>query len=157
MHWAFDLDTRKLTNPSDGLGIRNVRLAYPDRYPATIDVTRSGAPVAYDGAVVLTLRPVNGQTGTDLAKAILPAAVLVPPVGELSLATEELNEWLPDFGESPAVLEVLVVDDLGVEVSSLAVAATVSRRYGSLVGTPTPLPNGLAEALAAMGIEFSEG
>jgi hypothetical protein len=144
MHWSFDIDTRKLTTPADGLGVRSVGLAFPDRYPVTLDVTRGTEAYSFTGDVVLVLRPLMGQLGVELAKAVLPVASGSTAEGVFSLSTEPLGAWLPSFGDSPAVLEVLVLDEEGSEVASLTVRATVSRRFGEATGTPDPLDNGLA-------------
>lgn len=155
MHWALDIDTRKLTNPSDGLGVRSVGLAFPDKYPVTIDVKRGSEDYTFTGGVVLVLRPLMGQAGEELAKAILSVSSGNSATGAFSLSTEPLDAWLPSFGERPAILEVLVLEDDTAEVASQPVRATLSRRYGSATGAPDALVDGTAAALEEMGIEVS--
>jgi hypothetical protein len=151
MHWTLDIDTRKLTNPLDGIGVRSVGLAFPDKYPVTLDVVRSGVPYSFTGSVVLVLRPLMGQGAGELAKGTFEVTAAALAEGVFSLSTNPLDEWLPAFGDRPAVLEVLVVEEGSSEVASQPVRAVVSRRFGGLTGTPEDL----AGDLASVGIEVS--
>ncbi len=155
MHWALDIDSRKLTNPSDGLGVRSVGLAFPDKYPVTIDVKRGSEDYSFTGDVVLVLRPLMGQSGEELAKVVLPVATVSSASGVFSLSTEPLDAWLPAFGERPAILEVLVLEEDSAEVASQPVRAALSRRYGEATGAAEALIVDAAVILDGMGIETS--
>jgi hypothetical protein len=140
MHWSFDIDSRKLTDPLTGLGVRSARLAFPDKYPVTIDLTRGTTPYSFTGNVVLTLRPVMGQAGpTELARLSIPVSGAATASGVLSLATPALAAWIPDFRNRTAILEVLFAKGGTEEVASLLVGTTVARRAGR---SPATIPTG---------------
>jgi len=131
MHWAFDIDTRKLTTPADGRTVRNFQMVYPDQYPVTIDVTRGSDPYPFTGSVVLVLWPLNTHADPVLAAAAFPVINASVANGVMRLSSGDLAAWVPAFGERPAALEVLMyADSTSAVVASLTVIVGVSRRYG---------------------------
>jgi len=156
MHWTFDIDTRKLTDPVTGLGVGSTRMALPDKYPVTIDVKRGAAAHTFSGSVVLVLRTLNGQAKPELAKATISVTGAATATGTFSLATTNLNNWLPAFGDRPATLEVLLLETGSSEVASLPVSVLVGRRYGDTSSTELEtLADDTSELFGDAGIELS--
>lgn len=129
MHWKFDIDERSLVKASDGLSVKSAKLAFPDRYPLRVDFFRGEEPFIFSGKLKATVKGTNRQmkfplavNETDVASA--PTANLV-----LSMSTAEMLQFVRDFGDRPAALEIIAIHDTGEEIASWPVSCDISRRY----------------------------
>jgi hypothetical protein len=127
MNWVFDLDTRKLTEATTGMVVSQVPLAYPDIYPVTVSLVKSGLLYILAGSAVFVLKSSSRPQSQELVFSEIPLSEGVGS-GVLSLSTDELNSVLPSSGVTQLTLDVSIL--LGsTEVSSLTVSAPTTRRY----------------------------
>jgi hypothetical protein len=139
MDWKFDIDTRSLTNAADKTPVRSVSLAYPDKYPCKVRVVRGSVPYTFTGSVKTTVKPQNSPLA--LAAALVPVTAGSEASGILSLSTTAAQSFLSKHGSRPADLEVLVLDDAGVEVASVMVSCNVARRRSDAGDVAVDLPS----------------
>jgi hypothetical protein len=135
MNWVFDIDTRKLTEATTGMVVSQVPLAYPDKYPVTVSLVKSGTPHILTGSVVFVLKTASRPQSQDLAFSEIAFAAGAAS-GVLSLNTNELNLVLAPSGPTQLTLDVSIVSG-ATEVSSLTVSAPTTRRY-YIIGSPGP-------------------
>lgn len=127
MKWVFDIDTRKLTEAATGMVVSQVPLAYPDKYPVSISLVKSGAPHTLTGSAVFVLKTASRPQSQDLAFSEI-AFVAGEASGVFNLNTNELNLVLAPSGSTQLTLDVSIVSGV-TEVSSLTVSAPTTRRY----------------------------
>ena len=127
MKWVFDIDTRKLTEAATGTVVSQAPLAYPDKYPVSISLVKSGAPHTLTGSAVFVLKTSSRPQSQDLAFSEI-AFVAGVASGVLNLNTNELNLVLAPSGPTQLTLDVSIVSG-ATEVSSLTVSAPTTRRY----------------------------
>jgi hypothetical protein len=118
------------------MAVVKVPLSFPDKYPVSIFLSKSGVPHSMEGSVVLVLKAASRPLSAELAflEILVDGAHTVS--GAFDLGTEELDLLLPTSGLSQLTLDLSVLSS-GVEVSSLSVPASVSRRY-YVSGSPGP-------------------
>ena len=140
MHWKLDLDARSLTNVFDDTMVKSAKLCFPDKYPVSLDFVRGSDPFLFTGVARTTIKPVNGAGSAALAVLEMGSTGAETVEGVLNLGTAAADCFVPSFGTRPAVLEVLVVDEAGVEVASWAVNCELSRRYSASGDIAEDLP-----------------
>jgi len=150
MHWKFDIDQRSLLRASDDLSVKSAKIAFPDKYPIKIDFYRGttlvdGKPVPaaflLTGKLKVVVKPTNKQQSLPLAAAevVLSGASTADLV--LSLATTPMAQFVKDFGERPAAMELLVLGPSSTEIASWTISCDVSRRYTGTDDVAVDLPD----------------
>jgi len=127
MNWVFDIDTRRLTEATTGMVVSQVPLAFPDKYPVTVSLVKSGTPHILTGSAVFVLKTASRPQSQDLAFSEIAFAAGAAS-GVLDLNTNELNLVLAPSGTTQLTLDVSIVSGT-TEVSSLTVSAPTTRRY----------------------------
>jgi len=127
MNWVFDIDTRKLTEATTGIVVSQVPLAYPDKYPVTISLVKSGARHILTGSAVLVLKSASRPRSQDLAFSEIAFEGGLAS-GVFDLNTQELNLILASSGATQLTLDLSIVSG-AAEVSSLTVSSPTTRRY----------------------------
>jgi|LauGreDrversion4_2_1035121.scaffolds.fasta_scaffold452481_1 hypothetical protein len=141
MHWKFDIDRRSLVQDIDDLFVKSAKLAFPDKYPLKADFYRGEAPFQFSGKLKVTIKPTNCQIGGALASNEVFVANASTTSLVLNLATTAMRDFVKDFGERPAALELLVLDNAGIEIASWTVGCDVSRRYTGTGDAAVDLPD----------------
>lgn len=141
MHWKFDIDQRSLVRALDDLSVKSAKIAYPDKYPIKVNFFRGAAPFSFTGSLKATVKPNNQQVKSALAVMEVPVSGANTVQGILNLATTQMRDFVKDFGERPAALELLVLDSLGSEIASWTVNCEVSRRYTGTGDVAEDLPD----------------
>jgi hypothetical protein len=136
MNWAFDLDSRRLTDLASRSTVSNVPLAYPDKYPVSLTIFKSGDPYLLTGSVVYTLKASSRPLSQELAQGHFTASASYIVEGILDLATSELDAYLQAGGTTQLTLDISVLSGTE-EVSTLSVPAPTTRRY-YVAGAPGP-------------------
>lgn len=131
MHWKFDIDQRSLVKAVDGSSVKSAKIAYPDKYPIRVDFYNGATPFVLTGALKATLKPINQQINEPLAFTEVPVTSSSSALLIVNLGTDNMEKFVKKFGERPLVLELLVSDISGVEVSSWPVTCDISNRYAT--------------------------
>jgi hypothetical protein len=136
MNWVFDLDTRKLSEATTGMAVVKVPLSYPDKYPVSVSLVKSGIPFVLTGSVFLVVKAASRPLSEQLALLEVLFSGGAFSSGVLNTATAEMDLCLSLSGSTQLTLDVSVISS-GQEVSSLSVPAPATRRYYTS-GSPGP-------------------
>ena len=150
MHWKFDIDQRSLLKAADDSNVKSAKLAFPDKYPIKVDFYRGTAvfgglptplPVSFTGKLKAVVKPINQQRSFALAASEVVVENANTSELLLSLATNQMAEFVKDFGQRPCALELLVLSSAGAEIASWTVNCEVSRRYTGTNDVAVDLPD----------------
>ena len=107
--------------------VSQVPLAYPDKYPVTVSLVKSGTPHILTGSAVFVLKTASRPQSPALAFSEIAFTAGIAS-GFFNLNTNELNLVLAPSGPTQLTLDVSIVAGV-TEVSSLTVSAPTTRRY----------------------------
>lgn len=141
MHWKFDIDQRSLSRASDDLSVKSAKIAFPDKYPIKVDFYRGAAAFSFTGKLKVVVKPTNQQQSLPLAAAETDVLEGRSTELVLSLATTQMAQFVKDFGERPAAMELLALDSIGAEIASWTISCDVSRRYTGTDDVAIDLPD----------------
>lgn len=141
MHWKFDIDQRSLLRASDDLSVKSAKIAFPDKYPIKVDFYRGAAAFSFTGKLKIVVKPTNQQQSLPLAAAEVDVSGASTAELVLSLATTQMAQFVKDFGERPAAMELLALDSIGAEIASWTISCDVSRRYTGTDDVAIDLPD----------------
>lgn len=141
MHWKFDIDQRSLSRASDDLSVKSAKIAFPDKYPIRVDFYRGAGAFSFTGKLKIVVKPTNQQQSLPLAASEVDVSGASTAELVLSLATTQMAQFVKDFGERPAAMELLALDSIGAEIASWTISCDVSRRYTGTDDVAIDLPD----------------
>lgn len=141
MHWKFDIDQRSLSRASDDLSVKSAKVAFPDKYPIKVDFYRGAGAFSFTGKLKIVVKPTNQQQSLPLAAVEVDISGASTAELVLSLATTQMAQFVKDFGERPASMELLMLNSSGAEIASWTISCDVSRRYTGTDDVAIDLPD----------------
>jgi hypothetical protein len=135
----FDIDTREITRVGSKTPLEILFLAFPDKYPCRVNVTRSGVAFSFTGTIKVTAKSVTG----DLVLALLSMSVTGASnaEGTLNLSTTALQSFSRPGSARVAALEIFVADGNNREISSASIALSIQRRNTASGDVAVDLPS----------------
>ena len=132
MKLVFELDRNRLVDAATGAQVTSLQLAYPDKYPLFISVSKGNQPFVFSGNVYVTLKPAASPLSAPLALLTVQVNSSSSVSGVLDTFVQEMDDFLPAANRRAVAFEVLVVSTSDSTEVSVSVNAQISRRYNSV-------------------------